>query len=259
MKGVDVDRWRAAQIKEKDFHVGRKIIKSSSRHWFKYIRLLAFYTNIDENSSILDVGCGPDAMVSYVIKGERVGLDPLMDAFLRKFKLPKDVHWIKGMGEHMPLKTGYFDVVLCMNVLDHMLDPSKALNEISKILKNEGIFLLYVECHSPFVKYFRKIKETLKVGDIFHPFSFSAEEILKNLSIFNLHLLYIEKEQTKWLIRLITRLKEKNLKAFISLTVRCILSLVWRQMAHIRTPIDDDGMFIFISRKRGEGDTLNAN
>lgn len=46
--------------------------------------------------------------------------------------------------------------------------------------------MLYVDCYSPFVKHYGRIKEKLKIGDLFHPFSFPAKEILETTSSFSL-------------------------------------------------------------------------
>jgi len=57
----------------------------------------------------------------------------------------------------------------------------------------------------------------------------------------------IDKEPTEWSNRLLIRLKEKDVKAIVSLTVRAISSLFWRKL--VKSPFDDDGKFIFIAHK----------
>lgn len=42
-----------------------------------------------------------------------------------------------------------------------------------------------------------------------------------------------------------TRWKEKDIKGIVGVAVRAILSLFWRKLVHIRTPIDDDGKFLY--------------
>ncbi|HDD64253.1 MAG TPA: hypothetical protein ENF53_03760 [Thermoprotei archaeon] len=110
--------------------------------------------------------------------------------------------------------------------------------------------MLYVDCYSPFVKYYRKIKEGLGIGDIFHPFSFSAEEILKIMTAFNLHIVYVDKEPTGWSNRLFYYWEKRDIKAIVGVALRAILSLFWRGLARIMTPLDDDGKFIFIAYKK---------
>ena len=252
IKPVSVKRWIKAQTHEKDFQLRRKLIKfklGSGKWAYKYVRLLESYTIIKQSSKILDIGCGSDPMICYMDKGERIGLDPLMDVFFKEFDFQRNVSWIKGVGEYLPFRNGCFNVILCMNVLDHMRDPIKALSEISRTIKNGGIFMLYVDCYSPFVKYYRKIKEELGIGDIFHPFSFSAGEILKIMTTFNLHIVYVDKEQTRWSNRLFYHWEKRDIKAIVSIALRAILSLFWRGLAHIMTPLDDDGKFIFIAYK----------
>lgn len=250
MKSDCVERWKEAQTHEKDYQLRKKVKPGKGKRiWaYKYIKLLESYTIINENSKILDIGCGFNAMVSPMVKGERIGLDPLTDIYFKEFDLPKNISWLKGLGEHIPIKNGCLDVVLCMNVLDHMRDPTKAFSEIRRVLRSRGIAMVYVNCYSPFVKYYRENKEKLKIGDSFHPFSFSAKEILETMNSFNLHVAYVDKEPTKWLNSLLIRLEEKNIAILASTLIRAFLSLLWR-LAHTRTALDDDGAFIFVAHK----------
>ena len=86
---------------------------------------------------MLDVGCGSDAMVNDLSVGLRIGLDPLMNAV--KLSLSSNVVGIQGVGEYLPFQKEDFDVVTCINVFDHMYVPFKALKEMKRILKKNGI------------------------------------------------------------------------------------------------------------------------
>lgn len=66
-------------------------------------------------------------MVSYMNTGVRIGADLLMDSIFREIDLSRDIYWVRGVGEYLPFRKCYFDVVLYMNVLDHMYNPIKSL------------------------------------------------------------------------------------------------------------------------------------
>jgi 2-polyprenyl-6-hydroxyphenyl methylase/3-demethylubiquinone-9 3-methyltransferase len=46
-----------------------------------------------------------------------------------------------GTGEELPFENNSFDVVLCCDVLEHVRDLPKVISEISRVLKNRGIFI----------------------------------------------------------------------------------------------------------------------
>jgi ubiquinone/menaquinone biosynthesis C-methylase UbiE len=96
------------------------------------------------DSKVLDVGCGI-ATVLHVLKGERYGIDPLAEEYKKIYSYPREFTIIKGSGEAIPFQDSTFDVVFCSNVLDHVTDPGKTLDEILRVLKKEGFLNLIVE------------------------------------------------------------------------------------------------------------------
>ena len=99
---------------------------------------------INDNSKVLDVGCGI-ATVLHVVKGERYGIDPLAEEYKKIYSYPEELNIIKGSGEAIPYPDSTFDVVFCSNVLDHVTDPEKTLDEILRVLKKDGFLNLIVE------------------------------------------------------------------------------------------------------------------
>lgn len=136
---------------ELSFQVGwAKEFKQSKfkvlEYWKKYRYLDEINTicKITEDSKVLDVGCGISTVLHYV-KGKKFGIDPLADEYLRLYKYPEGINIKKGFGEHIPFRDEYFDVVFCSNVLDHVTDQKKTVDEIHRILKESGYFVLTVE------------------------------------------------------------------------------------------------------------------
>lgn len=252
MEKINIRRWKNAQKEERKFHLSRGIKKVKGvKKWNKYKILLNRYNKIDENTIFLDVGCGRDGMIKYIYKGERVGLDPLMNCFIKNFKLDKSINWIKGIGEYLPFKKNSIDIILCINVLDHMKNPLKAIKDIRKTLKNGGIFMLSITCYSQLLKLYRKIKEKINIGDVCHPFSFSFNDIENALRQYDLKIIYIHIFQKKFSNEMFFNLKKKNLKVALSLIIPFILSSLWKKINNIEQPTDnDDADFTFISRAR---------
>ena len=75
--------------------------------------------------------------------------------FIKKFK--KITNWnyvsidlkspladIKANVYNLPFKENYFDLILCNHVLEHIEDDYKALNELYRVIKNNGTLIAQV-------------------------------------------------------------------------------------------------------------------
>ncbi len=57
---------------------------------------------------------------------------------------------IVGDIHNLPIKTASADGILCMSVLEHIADPKKAVSEMHRILKKDGILLGWVPAIYPY-------------------------------------------------------------------------------------------------------------
>lgn len=108
------------------------------------------YAGIQEGDSVIDLGCGAgnDCFVARSIVGENgrvTGLD-FTDEMLKKANQNnamlgfKNVDFIKGDIENIPVDDESYDVVISNCVLNLVPDKHKAFNEIKRILKPGGHF-----------------------------------------------------------------------------------------------------------------------
>lgn len=115
--------------------------------WFAYQ-----YAEIKSGDHILDLGSGAgnDCFVARTIIGESghvTGID-FTDAMLEKANKNlqktgfKNIDFIKGDIEDMPLKDNCFDVVISNCVLNLVPDKQKAFGEIFRVLKPGGHFCI---------------------------------------------------------------------------------------------------------------------
>lgn len=93
---------------------------------------------------VLDVGCGISTVLHF-LEGERYGVDPLADEYLKIYKYPPGISVRKGEGESLPFPEEHFDLVFCTNALDHVTDVRRTLSEIRRVLRYGGSFVLTVE------------------------------------------------------------------------------------------------------------------
>jgi SAM-dependent methyltransferase len=186
-------RWEIAQKLEKTCweNIREKVnseeyLEKKTHFWRKVLRELPPEIKLDENTRILDVGCGPSGILLAIDSGELYGLDSLMDYYLRSFPhlLTRNISWIKGRIENFahPEK---FDLVFMMNTLDHTFNPEQAIHSIKHILRAGGYVVVTVNCHNyKVLKWYFEIFN--RFVDAYHPFQYTARDIKKLFKDFKL-------------------------------------------------------------------------
>lgn len=136
-------------------------------YWKTYRHLdeIKAICNVTDETKVLDVGCGISTVLHFLC-GERYGIDPLADAYKRFYCYPNGIHIQKASGEAIPFPDGSFDVIFCSNVLDHTSDPQKTIDEIYRVLKPNGYFVLTVE-----------VFEERQQRDAAHPHSLTRPDV----------------------------------------------------------------------------------
>ena len=109
-------------------------------------RLRYFDKLIDwQGKAVLDLGCAGGFMVEALDdRGAQViGIDPAADAIeaARIHAQSRSIQYDVGVGESLPYSDGQFDAVVCVDVLEHLADLSKVLEEVTRVLKPGGMFL----------------------------------------------------------------------------------------------------------------------
>ncbi len=96
---------------------------------------------------VLDVGCGGGFTTEHLttLGADVTGLDPspklIGAASAHARKTGKEINYQVGKSEHMPFEDNTFDIVTCVDVLEHVESPAAAVREIHRVLKPGGLFL----------------------------------------------------------------------------------------------------------------------
>jgi len=151
VKNSNTNRWQEAQRAELD--------------WWQNWRRLPFYTNhsfennwrtvlshfltrseISDAQTIIEVGTGPHGVVRYLFEDAsiKIGLDPLLCRFDERPRPNKNTCYVAAVGEFLPVRDAAADLVVCINVLDHVMDAGQILGEIRRVLKPNGRLLLEI-------------------------------------------------------------------------------------------------------------------
>jgi SAM-dependent methyltransferase len=80
---------------------------------------------------------------------ERVGLDPVVPAYAKLGIANHAMQYCAANSENIPYPDGYFDIVTCLNALDHVDDIFTTITEIKRVIRAGGTFLLSVEINHP--------------------------------------------------------------------------------------------------------------
>jgi SAM-dependent methyltransferase len=87
---------------------------------------------------LIDLGCG--TMPYQDLVSDIVSEYHTLDLFPRR----EDVTYIADIQDMSIIKTASYDSAICLNVLEHIPDPFKAIDEIHRILKPGGFLIISV-------------------------------------------------------------------------------------------------------------------
>ncbi len=101
---------------------------------------------------ILDVGVGLGRLLSPFKNLERFGVDISLEYL--KIAKTKNITCSLSKVEELPYKDKLFDIIVCTDVLEHVLDFNKSISEILRVLKPNGYLIIrvpYREDLSPYL------------------------------------------------------------------------------------------------------------
>lgn len=172
-------RWNRAQIAEKKFWLStqKRWSVQNSTHYWKGI--LAHGFNLDyelfEGKSVLEVGCGPIGIIFELGNAKsRAGLEPMDLEDLVSDRTKRSIVR-KGIGEEIPFEDHSFDIVVSFNALDHSANPAKVVQEINRVLRPGGEFLLWIYILR---KQYKLLQGFLNRIDSPHPYHFTRDQLM---------------------------------------------------------------------------------
>ena len=99
-----------------------------------------------ERRTLLDIGCGEGAAASYLARslgcGAAYGIEIAADSAERANERGVIARACNVDDGPLPYPDGMFDVVLCSEVIEHVLDTDHLLDEIARVLEPGGVAAL---------------------------------------------------------------------------------------------------------------------
>jgi len=139
----------------------QELFEVENNHWWHNHKRKVIHQMIDkfaQRGMVLDIGAGTGKMLSELkTKGwEVMGIDREQEA----------VKWSKKRGvkvkltdieKKLPFKKNSFDLVLALDVLEHLNKDGKSLQEIGRVLKSEGVAIITVPAYQWLFNYWDKM------------------------------------------------------------------------------------------------------
>ncbi len=189
-------RWIKAQKAEYKHYKRRKHKWECLENYKKFlVNTFNLDFSIFKNKDVLEVGCGAYGIIHYIPNARiKVGIDPLASRYIGLYDDLRTYH-ITGIGEKLPFRDSKFDIVICGNVLDHVINPHDVIYEMYRVLKNDGLLILWLHTFElPLT-----LRKFLNILDKPHPYHLQAVEVLSMLTDvgFTIEFLNIIKHQAK--------------------------------------------------------------
>jgi dolichyl-phosphate beta-glucosyltransferase len=149
---VQVRNWHCTPINPESLYLGRDeyrfMFEMENYHWW-FISRNKFVMHLIESMdrslpNILDAGSGTGVNLSSFSKfGNAFGIDisPQAIQFCRKRNLKT---LVRGSLEQIGFKGNTFDLITCLDVLEHIVDPPRILGELKRTLKDDGKMIISV-------------------------------------------------------------------------------------------------------------------
>jgi SAM-dependent methyltransferase len=139
----ELDYWRGQ-------YSGENSRLSNSHYEPLYTEVYGLQRKDYNAKRVLDIGCGPRGSLEWAdMTAQRVGLDPLVPAYLKLGANKHKMKYAASRSENIPFPDAHFDIVACLNALDHVDDLDTTIREIKRVTKRGGFFLLSVEIDHP--------------------------------------------------------------------------------------------------------------
>ena len=195
-------RWKLAQFFEqlwwKQYLIGKskhQYLQWKQGYWQQFI--MPIKKNVptlssEEKLQILDAGCGPAGIFIVLQQHQITAVDPLLSQYEQLPHFSKndyvEVNFIETTLEKFQAEKK-FDVVFCLNAINHVEDIKACINNLYASLKPKGYLVLSVDVHRH--NFLKKIFQLIP-GDILHLHQYSLEDYLNLLAKENMKIVSIE-------------------------------------------------------------------
>jgi len=110
------------------------------------------------HGSVLEVGCsgGKHLRSLLAIRPDIMcfGCDIDRISVHEGHKISSEIDFIVGDGLNLPYKEGVFDAVAIMDYLEHVSDADRAIEEVKRVVKSDGIITAFIPCEGNMLSFY---------------------------------------------------------------------------------------------------------
>jgi SAM-dependent methyltransferase len=188
------ERWKTAQVAETEFWTGlsaltvQQILRANEQ----YARRLNSWVTEKQDAALEigvgGLGVGTLGFVSSI--STRIAVDPLPHVqpdcpqaiFQEILSMRRELRFVRASGEALPFASGYFGLVVSVNVLDHVSNAPDVVAEVFRVLRPGGLFFLGVDTFSRFgLAKWHLVTKHLHANEILvraHPYRFLESHVV---------------------------------------------------------------------------------
>lgn len=137
----ELDSWNLKDPKERKTKLEREWVRYSYMIEKLGLNNLLYL----EDKKVLDIGSGPmGGILQFLPCEERVSLDPLNELYVKNFPdfYNPNIIYFSHSAERIHLEDNYFDLVTCVNALDHVEEPELVMEQVKRVLNKSGYLAL---------------------------------------------------------------------------------------------------------------------
>ncbi len=166
-------KWWQRYLQKKN---AEEYLQWKESYWLDLLQSVSKHISLPEGTVILDAGCGP-AGIFIALKGNGVdAIDPLLDKYrqLPHFQ-PQRFPWtnFKTIPIESLDETEKYDIIFCMNAINHVNDINVCYDHLVRALKPDGVIVISTDAHK--YSFLKKIFQALP-GDMLHPVQMDIRE-----------------------------------------------------------------------------------
>jgi len=164
---------RGAEFYQQFFRVDHlEQYESDLRMVLRHGEIARVLRGLPPNSRALDLGCGVGHILRILPSGFEVfGVDYSTESLaLAQSHLPDKTRLLNTSAYALPFRNRSFDLIICLEVLEHLDDDDRAVAEIARILRPNGHLITSV----PGSYYFPEYRELMGHFRHYTPDSFSS-------------------------------------------------------------------------------------
>lgn len=100
--------------------------------------------------TVIEIGAGPFPAAGAARKGwkKAIAVDPIARGYVEGGLVPvccDHIVYVESKGERIPLPSGYADLIINENCLDHVTNPRAVVKEMVRLLKPGGLLWFFVD------------------------------------------------------------------------------------------------------------------